>query len=603
MTRERALHISEGGTTSVPRVVLATYVASRWTSHLDAAGLEQPSAWGLTLGSGSVPESAPLVARRVLELSQDQSTTRLALDALESALIDAVGPPSQDSLWWRWLGELHATVNMAVGGAADLRLAMAFDAGELQGDRGVSPVQRVGDALVETARRALRCDACEFVIGAGADADRLEVTDGYRFDLRAEVHGGGVAGTLVVARASRSFDRQERAFLHALAAEAGFALDAFALADHARNQAESLGLLYQVSCQLQVDLDLESVLGAVCEAVCTIVGAERAVILELRPDGSLARVGSYRMEVAVEPELGQRGLATSLAKRALSETGPVVVGVDDLAAEVGQAVLERLGVRRSLGCVPLRAAGEPVGLVFFDHSGRRFTLDQAQRENCQTVGNLAALAIERVRLHHAAKETARLQERERIARELHDSVAQQLFRVGLELRRVAERDAGVGGEIETSRRLLADASAHLRQALHDDLPVGRRAHLTDEVRAQCAAFTVRTGIACTCTVDLPVEPPEPLAALVCRFAGEALTNVEKYADAHRVSVDIRQGDMALVAVVADDGRGPTEADGGSSGISSLQREASSWGGDVTLARRPTGGAELALSLPWVARRG
>src|SRR5581483_11257617 len=111
----------------------------------------------------------------------------------------------------------------------------------------------------------------------------------------------------------------------------------------------------------------------------------------------------------------------------------------------------------------------------------------------------------------AAEEAARLHERERIARELHDSVAQQLFRLGIELRRVAESDDGTARELEEARQLLADASGRLRRAVREELPGPGRERLADELRALCSAFEVRTGIRCTCRPALPSEPPSPLA--------------------------------------------------------------------------------------------
>lgn len=592
--------------------LLATFVSSRWAARLAAEGTTDAPTWAMALGSGTFPAPPDVVARRFVDLAGDARRSRRALDLLEGVLTETIGNPSPQAAWWGWFGELHGSLSALLPGSEDLRLAMAFDDGELasaafdeadlEADRaGARPVQRVVDALVETARRAVPCDRCEF--RSDIATEEVADEDGLAFAARAVVRGGGIAGTLEMCRDTEPFDGREKAFLHAVAAEAGFALEAFALADRSRLQANSLALLYQVSCQLQVGLDLETVLSAACGAVCTIVRAERAVVLELRADGSLARLASHHMAVRVGPELGQRGLATSLAKKALATRGPVVASVDELAREVGPDVLERLGVRRSLGCVPLRAAGQPVGLVFFDRTGRQFDLGRGESENCETVANLAALAIERVRLHHAAKETARLHERERIAHELHDSVSQQLFRVGIELRRLAESDPVRAGELDVARGLLADASAHLRRAVREELPARAREALADEVRGVCAAFAVRASTPCDCEVSLPAEPPEALALLVERFAAEALMNVEKHAGATYVRVEVGRRDMALIATVADDGVGwhPQALDAGGSGLRALRDEAWQWGGELTLESSQYRGAAVSLSLPWVVR--
>ena len=214
---------------------------------------------------------------------------------------------------------------------------------------------------------------------------------------------------------------------------------------------------------------------------------------------------------------------------------------------------------------------------------------------------------EELRALAAHLETVREEERTRIARELHDELGQALTGLKLDLawmeRRLNRHSLSVTGERCVSllgrldeimiqvRRIITE----LRPSVLDQLG------LADAIEWQAQDFAARTGleldlrIACACEL-----PPDAMASAVFRILQEALNNVAKHANAHRLRVDLRTDADSLSLDVSDDGRGITreEQRGSQSlGLLGLRERAIAWGGTVTITGGPTSGTTVALRLP------
>jgi signal transduction histidine kinase len=171
---------------------------------------------------------------------------------------------------------------------------------------------------------------------------------------------------------------------------------------------------------------------------------------------------------------------------------------------------------------------------------------------------LAVAVAERARL---AREVAVHEERSRIAAELHDSVGALLFAIGSGMAGLAEAAAGdpdLTTRLERLQRQAADASMALRDSLRTLRASPAALALSVALRADCAAFTDRTGVPAELVVldgDPPALPPSRTEVLVGAVR-EALLNVEKHARATAVVVtaSARPGGGIIVAVT-DDGVG------------------------------------------------
>ena len=241
--------------------------------------------------------------------------------------------------------------------------------------------------------------------------------------------------------------------------------------------------------------------------------------------------------------------------------------------------------------------------------GRQYNAmaDQLERDTAQ----LRELAERNARLALQAQQGAALQERHRLARELHDGVKQHLFGVNLAASAALNL---LDGDPEAARARLQEARAQSRQAqdemqalLNELRPVGLGDRgpvvaLTD----QLDALEQREG------VEVAWEPEEdpglPLIheQALYRVAQEALTNVARHANATKVSVELRVEPHAVTLLVEDDGQGfdPTAVESGlTMGLRGMRERVEGLGGTLTVDAVPGGGVSVAARLPRPADAG
>lgn len=198
-------------------------------------------------------------------------------------------------------------------------------------------------------------------------------------------------------------------------------------------------------------------------------------------------------------------------------------------------------------------------------------------------------------------------ERQRLARELHDTLAQGLAGLILQLEAVDKQLAYGRPEraqtitmqaMERARRTLADA----RQAI-DDLRAGdsASASLAERVRAEVERFIAMTGIPCEFDLNLSLPAPESFREYAFRAIAEGLTNVARHARASRAWVRVAEVNGGLEIVVGDDGVGFDSAEvneqAGHYGLKGLRERAQLAGGSLEVTSRPGQGTTLTLRLP------
>jgi len=215
---------------------------------------------------------------------------------------------------------------------------------------------------------------------------------------------------------------------------------------------------------------------------------------------------------------------------------------------------------RSELIVPIRAKDEILGVLDVQ-SDRLNDFDEIDLVTMQSLADQAAVAIQNARLYEQAQRVAVLEERQRLARELHDAVTQTLFSASL----IAEalptswnRDAQEGLELlEELRRLSRGALAEMRTLLLELRPAALvEARLADLLRQLADAITGRERLPVTLAVEEIGPLPPDVHVTFYRTAQEALNNVVKHSRANRVEIGLRRVPEAGVElVVRDDGRG------------------------------------------------
>jgi signal transduction histidine kinase len=221
------------------------------------------------------------------------------------------------------------------------------------------------------------------------------------------------------------------------------------------------------------------------------------------------------------------------------------------------------------------------------------------------IARQAAVGIENARLHERARRAAMLDERQRLARELHDSVTQSLYSIAL----YAEAGGrGVSqGELEaslTNVQEIADttqeALGEMRLLLFQLRPQHLEEHgLTQALQSRLRAVEARAGLKvdfdCNANQRLPVEMEHELY----RLAQEALNNVVKHARAHTVGVRLQVGTQTASLEVRDDGIGfdPSSRGVGGSGLCSMRQRAEQLGGVLHVVSAPDSGTLIRVQVP------
>jgi signal transduction histidine kinase len=197
-----------------------------------------------------------------------------------------------------------------------------------------------------------------------------------------------------------------------------------------------------------------------------------------------------------------------------------------------------------------------------------------------------------------------LEERQRLARELHDAVTQTLFSASLiadVVPRLWQRDPAEG------RRRLAELRALTRGALAEmrallvELRPGSIVEIPIDqlVRQLTEATSSRAGVAVGLRVEGAAGRPLPSEVQmgIYRIAQEALNNVARHAHATCIEVTLTIGQRGLELVVLDDGRGldPASIPAGHFGVQIMHERAQAIGAQLELASRPTGGTRVAVS--------
>ncbi len=223
-----------------------------------------------------------------------------------------------------------------------------------------------------------------------------------------------------------------------------------------------------------------------------------------------------------------------------------------------------------------------------------------------TVANQAAITMINAELYEHAQALAAMQERQRLAQNLHDAVNQSLFSAGLiadVLPRLWERDqAEARKSLADLRRLTRAAQAEMRALLAElrpsaitDTDLGDLLHLLGN------ALSGRINIPVTVTVAKEVVLPAEIQMAFYRICQEVLNNVAKHAKDSRVEIELKHEGTAIELRIRDDGRGfdpeqnPATTSHGHYGLSMMRERAEAAGAQLTVTSQPGHGTELRLS--------
>jgi signal transduction histidine kinase len=252
--------------------------------------------------------------------------------------------------------------------------------------------------------------------------------------------------------------------------------------------------------------------------------------------------------------------------------------------------------------VPIVARGNVAGAFYLtDKEGAEAFSDDDQAL-IETFAAHAALAIENARLHERSRELSIVEERNRLARELHDAVTQKLFGVVLAAESGAallERDVGAAGaQLALVRELAGEAMEELRSVIVHLRPPAL------DAEGLCVALAKHVDVlrrAHRREIELHVEGdcPPAIATDVFRIAQEALHNALRHAHAGEIAVTLRCGDDGVALTVRDDGAGfdTSAVRSRRLGLTTMAERARAIGGELRVDSAPGAGTTVALRAP------
>jgi PAS domain S-box-containing protein len=327
-------------------------------------------------------------------------------------------------------------------------------------------------------------------------------------------------------------------------------------------------LLLDSTRKMTTALELESLFEVIFDQLRHFIKYNDAVVWMREGDGFVIRAS--RTSEGRESLLGlyyKLDALPFLVEEMMITKEPIIIDdmsnsielIQEIESAVGRSLKEYVPAGTSLICLALFAKDRVFGLIVLTYNQSGYH----SRESLavmQAFGNHAAIAIDNARLHQQVQQAAVLEERDRLARDLHDAVTQTLFSASViakSLPDIWEKDPAIGRTyLEQLPRLLQGALAEMRTLLIELRPSALRDKTLGQLLELLAdAARAHTGAIVSLNVESECPLPEDVTIALYRIAQESLNNVAKHAEASEVNVRLICDPEEVVLHIADDGYG------------------------------------------------
>jgi signal transduction histidine kinase len=414
---------------------------------------------------------------------------------------------------------------------------------------------------------------------------------------------GRVFGNIYLAdkRGGGDFTKGDEESLVILATQAGVAIANASLYEELRDRERWLDALRDITTQVLSAANEGSLLENIAEHARDLADADAATIVTATPTPGELVIAAAAGERAGELR-GQWLPADGSISGAVMRSGQGVT-YDDVSAESAafQPVVT-LGRHGPAFFVPLRVPGGVVGTLMVANlkGGKGFT--QQTRRLVESLADAASVAIEYDRAQSDLRRLNLMEDRERIAKELHDGIIQSLFAVGMSLQGTAlmagsaETSARIEHVVEELDRVIRDlrnyifglrpgilADRQLDQALRDlGEQMQARSRERVDVKVDAALSAALSG----------------RSAEIVQLTREALSNVARHAKASRATVRLERRGALAVLTVEDDGVGlKAGTNSGGNGLRNMRERAAKLGGGLEVTSNAGKGTTLTISFP------
>ena len=415
---------------------------------------------------------------------------------------------------------------------------------------------------------------------------------------------GIVLGAIfVTTREQKIFSEQDIALLTSIGGQIGLAIEGSRLFKAEQHRTEQFRLISAVGRRFSSILDIDKVLAHVVRLIQQTFGYYHVAIGLIEGDEVVYRMGAGPLWddpafdfMPARLKVGQEGVSGWVAG-----TGQPML-VPDVSREPRYVLMHGSRCRSEL-IVPVIAKGRVIGVLDIQ-SDHLNDFDDTDLAVIQALGNQAAIAIENARLYEQAQQLAVMEERARLARDLHDAVTQSIYSLTLlaaaGLRMI---DNGDSQQIRDNQIRIDDIAQQALQEMRLLVFELRPSELKElgligALERRLEVVERRAGIEARLQADESLSLPYDLEEELYRIAQEALNNALKHARASAVFVRIQLQDRTVNMTIHDDGRGfePLAiGDKGGLGLQNMQERADKINADITVSAAPGAGTIVSVS--------
>jgi len=373
------------------------------------------------------------------------------------------------------------------------------------------------------------------------------------------------------------------------ARQVAVALENARLHQQAQDHQRELQMLLDVAAVANSSLELDETLITTLDLLVDLVGASRAGVI--LADSSGRKLGPYVLRPERDIPPGDLATMMQACQAVFANAEPLYIEPNEVASLLEPGAL-----------LPLQVRDQTLGVLVIIGASRS-VFNKGQLHLFKSIADQLGIAVENASLYERAEQAAAAQERNRLARDLHDAVSQTLFSASLiadVLPKLWERNPEAGKQkLDELRMLTRGALSEMRTLLFELRPTSLRdMDLEDLLRHLTNAFTGRTRVQAELVVEGLVDPSPEIKEVYYRVAQEALNNITKHADASRVSVHLEGTDELLQLKIWDDGHGfdPRTVSSEHLGLGIMRERAETIGARLKVSSQP--GQDTHIEMIW-----
>jgi len=398
-----------------------------------------------------------------------------------------------------------------------------------------------------------------------------------------------------------AFDESDLLVLQSLAHQAAIAIENARFLKAEQRRAEEFRVISEVGRRITSLLAVDELLDQMVRLIQEAFNYYYVGFGLIEGDELVSKAGAGPLWDAYQSlrlKVGQEGIGGWVA-----HSGEPLL-VPDVSQEPRYYFVPQAIETRSELCVPLKTKEAVIGVLDVQ-SDRLNAFDESDLAVLQSLAHQAAIAIENARLYEQAQQAATLEERQRLARDLHDSVTQALYGVTLyaeaAARLLSSGEMGMAADhLRELRDSAQEALREMRLLIFELRPSAlEKEGLAAALEARLEAVEGRAGLKTDFKVEGEGRLVPEIEEELYRIAQEALNNALKHAQARRITVSLRQDQRTVTLEITDDGIGfdPTTArDQGGLGLSGMEERAAQLGARLTVQSRPGEGTTIRVEV-------